>query len=148
MSRIIEVIIFHGCQGLALRGHRESLENTAANAGNFFELLKLLSEYDNITSNHMEKVKQQEKAALTGQARKSKPRKMSNTQGRASTITFLSNDSQDAFIDIISEQTTSKIADLIQDSAAWALMATEQLSNCLQILHRNGTCSEHFLAGV
>ena len=58
MKRVIDTVVYLGKQGLAFRGHRESLiDDSEANKGNFLESLSYLSPYDITTANHLEKVK-------------------------------------------------------------------------------------------
>ena len=54
-------VVHLGKQGLAFRGHRESLiDEPEANKGNFLESLNYLSAYDVTTANHLEKVRNQQ----------------------------------------------------------------------------------------
>ncbi|XP_004208682.2 zinc finger MYM-type protein 1 [Hydra vulgaris] len=58
-KRMIDVTLFLAKQGLSFRGHREhqhckmGSKGTANNAGNFLELLTLLSKYDLTLDNHL-----------------------------------------------------------------------------------------------
>ena len=53
MKRVVDTVVHLGKQGLAFRGHRESLiDDPEANKGNFLESLNYLSAYDVTTANH------------------------------------------------------------------------------------------------
>ena len=60
MKRIVDTVVFLGKQGLAFRGHRESLDHPEVNKGNFLEALDYLSTYDVTIDNHLEKVRKQQ----------------------------------------------------------------------------------------
>ena len=145
-QRIVNIIKFLGRQRLAKRGHRESLMQETQNCGNFLELLKLLSQYDTIMKDHLEKV-------IQSQDKRSPSRELQKVKGRGSKLTFLSNRTQNKIIDIISSAIKGEISRQINDSLAWALMVDttpdvsrqEQLIICVRIVHTNGTYSEHML---
>lgn len=130
-----------GKQGLALRGHRESLTATSmTNTGNFLETLKLLCKYDSVLEQHFEKI-------YISSVKEKK------TRGRGDKLTFLSKDSQNKLVNIIGQEIKSVIAKKIKSCRAWALIADttpdvtqmEQLSICVRIVEKTGFCSEHFL---
>lgn len=52
-KRLIDTVIFLGCQELAFRGHDESSQSV--NKGNFQELVNFLSKYDNKLNNFLQK---------------------------------------------------------------------------------------------
>ena len=149
MQRIVDVVMFLGRQGLALRGHRETLMHVheTQNCGNFLELLKLLSQYDNTMKDHLEKVKQSQEKNFPSSE------EVPKLKGRGSKLTFLSNRTQNKMIDIISSAIKGEISRQVNDSLAWALMADttpdvsrqEQLSICVRIVHIDGSNSEHML---
>ncbi|XP_066919235.1 zinc finger MYM-type protein 1-like [Clytia hemisphaerica] len=153
MQRIIDTILLLGKQELGFRGHRESLaSDPSVNTGNFLELLKYLSVYDDVIAAHLEKVEQEHQRLerkKEGTEKGDKARKL----GRGSKVTFLSNDTQNKLIDIISQEIVREIVDLIQDSAAWAIIADttpdvekhEQLSLCVRVVEKSGDVSEHLL---
>ena len=60
LKRIVDTICFLGRQGMALRGHRESLLDPNINTGNFLEALKYLADYDMTIRRHLEKVRQKQ----------------------------------------------------------------------------------------
>ena len=141
MKRIVDAVMFLGRQGLALRGHRESLMHETQNSGNFLELLKLLSQYDTTIKDHLEKVKQsQEKICPSSE-------EVPKLKGRGSKLTFLSNRTQNKMIDIVSSAIKTEVSRQINDGLAWALMADttpdvsrqEQLSICVRIVHTDGS---------
>ena len=147
MKRIVETILFLGKQGLAFRGHRESLNQPVLNTGNFLETLKYLSKYDTTTDSHLEKarIEQEMLEARQGGGKGEK--------GRGSKLTFLSKTSQNTVINIIGEEIASEIVKMICDCRAWAIIADttrdiskhEQLSICNRVVTRTGQCSEHLL---
>ncbi|KAL7634777.1 UNVERIFIED_CONTAM: hypothetical protein RMT77_015154 [Armadillidium vulgare] len=51
LRRLIDVVVFLGCQELSFRGHNES--NTSKNRGNYLELVNLISQYDEKLANHL-----------------------------------------------------------------------------------------------
>ena len=52
MKRHIDVVLYLGRQGLALRGYKEC-GGRDVNEGNFIELLKLLAKYDGLLNDHL-----------------------------------------------------------------------------------------------
>ena len=144
LERIIDVTLLLGKQGLAFRGHKESLAaDIDANNGNFLELLKLLAKYDDKINAHLHKVEAGQK--------KSRSQK---EKGRGSKITFLSDKSQNKLIGIIGDQITTVIVEKIQNCIAWSLIVDstpdvahkEQLSICVRIVSTDGLVTEHILA--
>ena len=75
-------------------------------------------------------------------------------RGRGSYLNFLSNDTQNKLVSIISQQITKTIVIAIEQCRAWAIIvdttpdvtSCEQVSICVRIVHINGTVSEHLLA--
>ena len=114
-QRIVNITMFLGRQGLAYRGHRESLMQETKNCGNFLELLKLLSQYDTTMKDHLEKV-------IHCQDKRSPSRELQKVKGRGSKLTFLSNRTQNKIIDTISSAIKGEISRQINDSLARALM--------------------------
>lgn len=55
LLRIVHCIKYLALQNQALRGHRESLTDPA-NAGNFLELIKLISVFDLFMKGHLESI--------------------------------------------------------------------------------------------
>ncbi|CAB3996918.1 Hypothetical predicted protein [Paramuricea clavata] len=152
MKRVIDTVVHLGKQGLASRGHRESLiDDPEANKGNFLESLNYLStlRYNKLTTaNHLEKVRNQQAISRRKGGEK-------GAKGRGSKLTFLSNDTRENnVIKIIGREIASQIVKEIGNCRAWALIADtipdvshhEQLSICARIVNRNGKCSEHLLS--
>ena len=141
LKRIVDAIIFLSHQGIPLRGHRESFTDDSANLGNFLEILKYLALYDVTMQKHLCDVKE---AQLEQHGRR----------GRGSKLTFLSNDTQNKLVSIISHQISQNIVKAIEKCKAWALIVDttpdvthhEQISICVRIVHPNGCVSEHLLA--
>lgn len=53
---VLQALLFLGKQGLALRGHRDSLstlDDLSNNSGNFLELLKLIGKYNPVLEKHL-----------------------------------------------------------------------------------------------
>ena len=150
MTRIVDCVMFLGKQGLAFRGHRESLASELLNTGNFLEVLKLLSAYDITIRDHLEKVRKQHEAVAVGS---SSWHSTKAVKGRGSKITFLSNKTQNNVIDVIGKEITSETVKRIQECKARSLIADttpdvshhEQLSICVRIVDRVGHCSEYLL---
>ena len=75
-------------------------------------------------------------------------------RGRGSELTFLSNDTQNKLVSIVSHQISQNIVKAIEKCKAWALIVDttpdvrhhEQISICVRIVHPNGCVSEHLLA--
>ena len=143
VKRIVDTIVFLGGQGLSLRGHRETLTSNVVNGGNFLEALKFLSMYDPTMQQHLSNV-QARQCRLAGKGRR----------GRGSHLNFMSNDTQNKLVSIISQQITKTIVIAIEECRAWAIIvdttpdvtSCEQVSICVRIVHINGTVSEHLLA--
>ena len=148
MKRIVDATIFLGKQGLSFRGHRESLTNAFGKNGNFLELLKLMSEYDATTKDHLSKVTAMHKKVPEQRGGKQ------GAKGRGSKLTFLSKDSQNKLIRIIGEEITSEVVEKVKTCRSWALIADttpdvthkEQLSICVRVVSEAGECSEHLLS--
>ena len=117
MKRIVDATIFLGKQGLSFRGHRESLTNAFANNGNLLELLKLMSEYDATTKDHLSKVTAMHKKVPEQRGGKQ------GAKGRGSKLMFLSKDSQNKLIRIIGEEITSEVVEKVKTCRSWALIA-------------------------
>ena len=154
MMCIVDCVIFLGKQGLAFRGHRESHASDLLNAGNFLEVLKLLSSYDVTIRDHFEKFRKEHEALALATARsQSGASATKKVKGRGSKITFLSNKTQNNVIDVIGKEITLEIVKRISECKAWALIVDttpdvshhEQLSICVRIIDSVGCCSEHLL---
>ena len=138
MKRIVDTVVFLGKQGLAFRGHRESLDHPEVNKGNFLEALDYLSTYDVTIDNHLEKVRKQQ-VLLKGRDGEKR-----GAKGWGAKLTFLSNDTQNNAINIIGKEISSEIVKEIGNCRAWALIADttpdirhhEQLSICANYIMR------------
>ena len=121
VKRIVDTIVFLGGQGLSLRGHREMLTSNVVKGGNFLEALKFLSIYDPTMQQHLSNV-QARQCRLTGKSRR----------GRGSHLNFLSNDTQNKLVSIISQQTTKTIVIAIEQCRAWAIRVdtTPDVTSC------------------
>ncbi|XP_028412950.1 uncharacterized protein LOC114535828 [Dendronephthya gigantea] len=84
MKRVVDTVLLLGKQGLAFRGHRESLDNPEINRGNYLETLDYLSIYDDTIHDHLERVRNQQ--ALS----RNKSGGKRGAKGRGSKLTFLS----------------------------------------------------------
>ena len=61
MKQVVDSVVYLGKQGLAFRGHQESLiDDPDANKGNFLGSLNYLSTYDVTTYNYLEKFRNQQ----------------------------------------------------------------------------------------
>ena len=100
-----------------IAGH-ESFTDDSANLGNFLEILKYLALYDVTMQKHLCDVKE---AQLEQHGRR----------GRGSKLTFLSNDTQNKLVSIISHQISQNIVKAIEKCKAWALIVDTRL----QMLH-------------
>lgn len=67
MRRLIDITCYLAKQELYFRGHNESVES--ANYGNFIECIKLLANYDEILSDHLQFTSGDEKKARAGFSR-------------------------------------------------------------------------------
>ncbi|CAB4034460.1 zinc finger MYM-type 1-like [Paramuricea clavata] len=122
MERVVDTVVHLGKQGLAFRGHRESLiDDPEANKGNFLESLNYLSTYDITTANHLEKVRNQQA--------------MSRRKGGGREVAS----------QIVKEIGNCRAWALIADTTP-DVSHHEQLSICARIVNRNGKCSEHLLS--
>jgi hypothetical protein len=66
MKHVVDTVVYLGKQGLAIRGHRESItDGPEVNKGNFLESLNYLSTYDVTIENHLEKVRNQQVLSRT-----------------------------------------------------------------------------------
>ncbi|CAB3976750.1 Hypothetical predicted protein [Paramuricea clavata] len=153
MKCVVDTIVLLGKQGLAFRGHCESLTCTN-NMGSFIAVLEFLSIYDATIRDHLEKVRQQQKSEnSTGSTVKRKGTRVKKARGWGSKLTFLSNRTQNKVIDVIGKLVKSAIVKSINDCKAWALIADttpdvshhEQHSICVRIVDKYGYCFEHLL---
>ena len=98
-TRTGRTVAYLGKQGLAFRGHRESLiDHSEENKGNFLGSLNYLSACDITTANHLEKVRNQQ---VMSKRRKGREK---GAKGPSCKLTFLSNDTQNNLINIIDKE--------------------------------------------
>jgi len=107
---IIDALVFISRQNIALRGHDE--KHSSLNKGNFLELISLLGDYHPTLKNHLNTIKLKDRNRLT----------------------FLSNSSQNALLDILKEQIRAKILDEIKHSQMFSVIidTTTDISNLEQ----------------
>ena len=100
--RLIDIVLFIGKQGLALRGSQETaatLDDESLNHGNFLELVLLMAKYDQILENHVQKAVQNSKKrkdTLSAKCEEEKEGKVS--KGRGSLVSFKNLCSEDNFM--------------------------------------------------
>ena len=110
------------------------LTSNVVNGGNFLEALKFLSIYDLTMQQHLSNV-QARQCRLAGKGRR----------WRGSYLNFMSNDTLNKLVSIISQQITKTIVIAIEQYRAWAIIvdttpdvtSCEQVSICVRIVHIN-----------
>ena len=151
MKRVVDVIILIGKQGLALRGHRESLTNINSKKENFITVPEFLSIYDPTIRNDLEKVCQQQELEKSPELKvKGKRSKATKAKGRGSKLTFLSNRTQNNVIDVIGKEIKCAIVKQIKYSKACALIAdtmpdVSHHEHCVRVVGKHSYCFEHLL---
>ena len=103
LKRILDVVLFLGKRGLAFRGTSHLIDNPQN--GNFLGLIELLSKYDSLLFEHVEKVRKSQACGQRLQAH------------------YLSHDAQNAFINACGNQVTEKIVSDVLASKYFALIA-------------------------
>lgn len=103
LRRILDVVFFLGKRGLAFRGSSHLIDDPQN--GNFLGLIELLSKYDALLLEHVEKVRK------------------SQASGRRLQAHYLSHDAQNAFINACGEQVTKKIVSNVSTTKYFALIA-------------------------
>jgi len=127
LKRHIDVVLYLGRQGLALRGHKEC-DGRDVNEGNFIELLKLLAKYDGLLNDHL------------------------NPQ--SANRFYLSSKIQNDFIESISKEITDTIANEMKGAKFFAIIAdstidhtkVDEFSICLRYVLKNGQIAERFIS--
>ena len=89
LKRILDVILFLGQRGLALQGDSNLIGDPSN--GNFLGILELLSHYDSTLKEHIEHVRK------------------SQAQGKRLQAYYLSNDSQNEFIELCGEKVRKSV---------------------------------------
>ena len=110
----------------------------SANTKNFLETLKYLENYYDVIAPHPQNV-ENDHHEMEEKKKGSKKEDKIRCFGRGSKLTFMSNDIQNKFIDIISKEITLEIVYLMKGSITWALITDttpdiskhQQLSLCV-----------------
>ena len=129
-GQIVRAILYLTKQGLALRGHREDLEE-GSNPGDFLALMKDFAQSDKILQSHLEKP-------------------------RAKNATYLSPSSQNDMINVIGlDYIRAKIISEIKQAKFFSMIAdevsshnVEHLSLCLRYVGGNHDIQEKHIAFV
>lgn len=128
---IFRAVLFLARQNVSLRGHNETL--TSDNRGNFLELVHLLGIYNPYLSCHLNKISE---------------------NAQKNRLTFLSNDSQNKMLEILSDMVREQILSEIKKSGMFAviidtttdLSKLEQLAFVVRFVTYNGTIQERLVA--
>lgn len=141
LTRILDTILFLGERGLALRGDSHLLGEK--NNGNFLGILELISHYDPILRDHLEKVK------------------TSQQLGQRLQVHYLSSEIQNEFINLCSSHVKAAILKEREEGKYYSIIVDatpdsahiEQTTFILRYLHLNPeekryTIYERFLAFV
>lgn len=102
LQRIIDVVLFLGERGLALRGNSHLIGDRQN--GNFLGILELISHYDPLLNEHLAKVKR------------------SQEQGNRMQVHYLSADSQNEFIQCCAQKVTAAIIDELQAAKYYSII--------------------------
>lgn len=106
VDAIINILKYLSKQGLALRGKsNEAIGNlnSSGNHGNFLELVKLVSLYNQTLANHLNKCMEKSKLANT-------------SRGRGDLVTFLSKNTSNKLMEILKDCVVEKIVDEINQN--------------------------------
>lgn len=98
LTRMFDIIRFLAKQYLALRGHREN--DTSANRGNFLELVHLLAKYDPVLRERLVRIKMGQKISLT----------------------YMSPEIQNEFIEILGNKVRQKIIGRVQKAKYYSMI--------------------------
>ncbi|KAL4120638.1 hypothetical protein QTP88_013292 [Uroleucon formosanum] len=128
---IFEILLYLGRQNIAFRGHDESL--TSKNRGNFLSLIKVLSKYHALLAIHLNKIEN------------------SSKQNR---ITFLSGQTQNVMLQIMSDSIRSVILKKVKDSRMFAVIIDttidisklEQFTFVIRFVNYEGIVEERLIA--
>ena len=129
VKALLESLLFCAQQGIALRGHRESMEDSSTNPGNFRSLVSLMSRHNDVLRRRLDEG----------------PRNAS----------WLGHHIQNELIQIMADMVLSSITAEVKDSCYFTLIADEtkdvskreQLSIVLRYVYK-GIVHERFLAFV
>lgn len=122
---MLNIIQFLAKQNLAFRGHREDIrEDDSGNRGNFLELVHLLAKYDPLLMEHLTKVK----------------------LGAKVSVSYLSPEAQNEFINLLGQQVRSTIIGRIQKAKYYCVIFdstpdvsyNDQMSQVLRYVHIEG----------
>lgn len=115
LDRIINVIKLIGKRGLSIRGKSNEaaylLNNEFLDHGNFLELIILISKYDVVLNEHLNKV-----------IKKSKKNHDNDSKGRGNLVTFLSHFTIDNIISIISNLIKSTITKKVNEANMFSVL--------------------------
>lgn len=128
---IFEILLYLGKQNIAFRGHDESL--TSKNRGNFLSLIKVLSKYHAPLAIHLNKIEK------------------SSKQNR---ITFLSGQTQNVMLQIMSDSIRSVILKKVKDARMFAVIIDtttdiskmEQFTFIVRFVNDEGIVEERLIA--
>lgn len=128
---VFRAVLYLAKQNSAYRGHDE--KSTSSNQGNFLELINLLGKYNPYLSHHLCKISENKKK---------------------NRLTFLSNNTQNKMLIILSEMIREKIIVELKSSGAFAviidtttdLSKLEQLAFVVRFVTNNGKIQERLLA--
>jgi len=109
LERVIETIKMIGKRGLSYRGANEAaytLDNNSLDHGNLLEILMLISKFDPILNNHVQKCIDKSK----------KIHKNQNTKGRGDLVSFFSKTTANVIIEGITKLIKQKISEEINQA--------------------------------
>jgi hypothetical protein len=142
VSRIIDIILFIGRQGLSYRGSQEAaytLDDGNLNHGNFLELVLLVCKYDSILNSHVLKSIQLSKHL--------KQQKVSDgaqlSKGRGSLLTFLSKSFVNKLVACLTLQIQCSISEEVKQAGTFSIevdstqdiAVMDQLAICVRYVH-------------
>ncbi|GBP39338.1 Zinc finger MYM-type protein 1 [Eumeta japonica] len=125
LYRLLNIIQFLAKQNLAFRGHREDIRgDDSGNRGNFLELVHLLAKYDPLLMEHLTKIK----------------------LGARVSVSYLSPETQNEFINLLGQQVRSTIIRRIQKAKYYCVIFdntpdishNDQMSQVLRYVHIEG----------
>jgi len=115
LERIIDVLKLIGKRGLSYRGNRNegahSLNNKILDHGNFLEIMILLSKYDPVINEHFNTI-----------VAKSETKFLAGKKGRGNLLTFLSKNTLQSIITIMSSLISNQIGTKIKESKMFSIL--------------------------
>lgn len=115
---IVDVLKLIGKQGLAFRASTEqayTLNDSSINHGNFLEILLLLGKYDPTLRKHLDSV-------IAKSEQLHKDRQTSNTKGRGSFVSFLSNNTIMKIINIMVKKIKNIISENVIEAGKFSIL--------------------------